>query len=160
MPTELVPTELQKQPEEASTVDVAERAGQECSKLCTQGTDPAQISDCIGYCERLLYNTVELQKQFPNGQTRYVYYPPTMTPNTLLNEAAVNHSNPIDMPSSIPNQIEMNITPTVENNKVLSHEPSNMLMLLTVVIAVLFLFFTYVKQRGKSGGHSYLPRPN
>lgn len=63
-----VPTELQKhegelitgQADDGETMTDKEKASQECSKLCTQGTDPNEIQDCIGYCERLLYNTIEL----------------------------------------------------------------------------------------------------
>ena len=79
----IVPSELQKQSEDETVEEASdvltdkEKASQECSKLCTQGTDPTEIQDCIGYCERLLYNTIELQKQYPHGQSRYVYYPPT-----------------------------------------------------------------------------------
>lgn len=55
----MVPTELQKQPDDV-VVDGQLEAADECQKLCKQGTDPAEIQDCIGYCERLLFNTIEL----------------------------------------------------------------------------------------------------
>ena len=47
-----------------------------------------------------------------------------------------------------------------QNHKLLSHETLNILLILSFGIGVLFLFFTYIKQRGKAGGHSFLPRPD
>ena len=33
----------------------------ECTLLC-EAADPTKMEDCIGYCQRLLLNTIEMQK--------------------------------------------------------------------------------------------------
>jgi len=38
----------------------------ECSLLC-EAADPTKIEDCIGYCKKLLLNTIEMQKYPTHG---------------------------------------------------------------------------------------------
>lgn len=119
------------------------------------------------------------------GQQRYAYYPPTpMQHNTLLHEGAldlVGMENETNLSSAAPSDADFIVSTTLtagaevdsgfasssvptsiaaRNNKLLSHESVNLLVMLSMAFGALFLFFTFIKQKGKIGGHSYLPRPN
>ena len=138
--------------------------------MCKQGTDPDSVKDCISYCQRLLMNTIELQKAFPMGQSRYVYYPPKSAPKTMLLEGVSSDASflsDLGQEDSVNHQatdasslIDLTMAASVRQNKLMDHGSLMFLMSVCIGVGILFLFFTFISQKGKSGGHSYLPRPN
>ena len=42
----------------------------------------------------------------------------------------------------------------------MDHDSLFLIMGISIGVGILFFFFTFISQKGKSGGHSFLPRPD
>lgn len=105
----------------------------------------------MGYCERLLLNTIELKKH-PNG--RYFSYP---KPQIMLFEGDVDGENfGLDQESDM---ITEELIGDQGRNKLLSRDSIDLIMFVSFGIGMLILFYAHLTKNNKIG-HSYLPRPN
>ena len=57
----VLPNELSKT-ESAAEKLLEQVAFEECTRLCRMGSDPEEIQECMEYCEKLIYTTVEMQR--------------------------------------------------------------------------------------------------
>lgn len=155
------PYDLQRDITEQS--DSKTELNSKCMDLCDQGTDPEKMGDCVGYCERLLVNTAELQRYPYSG-----FYQSPYRAKTLLFEGVEDASENIDAAVRIPDAIDdaLQAEPdamagfTPGRNKLVTRDSLNLLMAFSFGVGIIFLIFAFVSQRQEKIGHFYLPRPN
>ncbi len=152
----IVPNDLQKS-ESDTVTDRNEQNVASCQKLCKTGTDPIKIQDCIGYCEKLMLNTIELQKQ---PRSRFGYHPSQHT--SMLFEGIVDASDEAnsDFTENDSRILSQELSAAEGRNKLLSRDNFNLLMAFSLLIGFMMLMFALWLQRSrKAEGHFYLPRP-
>ena len=149
----VLPNELSKT-ESAAEKLLEQVAFEECTRLCRMGSDPEEIQECMEYCEKLIYTTVEMQRLAHTRQR------PTSMLFEGMAEAASNQLHQMSEGQSHPSDHEdLTVVPAPASSyKLLSRESMNILCMLSLTLGCLaVLLFVFAQRHFKhdfgSGGH-------